>query len=235
MEKEPPDKVVGKRKDRSAKLADRKNKKETIVKCCLRKYLRGEEEQKTLIINAINGRVEAYSKRVHSASLAISGYIKEKFNNVEDVCNVTIQEVFDVTFFRQLMLGLEDAIRVFDGLQGFLERNPRYIIDIPRHQGDRNTFSAGATSYITNLKTSLRMNLSKRIKHFLKIFQQLHNLSDDQRVFMMYKIHGWNYSPRDYNLIESPFLLQEVSNHRKILGLNEGDDINDRWSKETTN
>ncbi len=228
MKKVPPDKSS--RVDRADKLSERKNKRETVVKCCLKDFINGTDDQKNKIVSAIKQRVEVYSKRVHLASLALCGYVKEKFHDIENVCDVDIEEIFDVTFFRQMMLGLKDSVKQFDNLPEFFEIYPEYILNVERHLGDRNIYSAGAISYITNLKNSLRFNLTKRIKTFLKHFQEKESLSDEQRVYMLYKIHGWSYQPKDSNMIESPIVFYEISKHRNILCLQENQYISDVWS-----
>ena len=72
-----------------------------------------------------------------------------------------------------------------------MKNNPNYILNLPRHLGDSNIYGFGSQTYLTNLKNSLNMNLEPRIRRFVKNYQKIYGLTDDQRVVMLYKIAGW--------------------------------------------
>lgn len=213
------------RQDRKEKLIKRKDTIETVVKSSLLKYI--NVNPKKPFQNAIKARVEAFSKRVRSMSLALNTIIKEIFNNQEDVLSVQLPDIFEQTFIRQLMLGLESCRRTYQNfdLDKFFLCHPKLLnSDLPRHIGDRNIYSAGAKKYLVNLKNFLRVNLDLFIRRFLKAYQDVNNLDDDSRVGMMYRLFGWEM-PKDvlkaYN--ETEQIRSDIAVHRKILGLNDTD------------
>ena len=124
------------------KLKDRENYDETVVKTALKKYLQGE------LIDAIKQRVKCFSQRYHIASLVLSGFLKSLENHDD------IEYIFEQTFIRQLMLGFEGTSKEYSKLKEFIEENPNYKLNIPRHRGDSNIYSFGSQTYLTNLKNS---------------------------------------------------------------------------------
>lgn len=154
-----------KRPDRAVKKAKRSEESETVVKACLRRHVRGDDEQKDDMCDAIRGRVMSFSKRVRSASLGITHLVKQMFDGIQDVASMQVpSKFFEQTFIRQLMLGTQDAI-VPDADVTTLHQNfPEYLTHRERHRGDRNIYSAGATKYLTNLKNHMRVNLDRFMK-----------------------------------------------------------------------
>lgn len=237
MNKEP-DKT--KRPDRSLKLKARKDFKETIVKCSLLKYLEGTSEHKNAIILQIKNRVKAYSERINIASLSLSEIVKTKFDNTINVINVDIKNIFELTFIRQLLLGTDGVFKEYEDINNLWNSDSplaTYLRDteIKRYNGDRNIYSSGAQIYLTNFKNSLVINLETRIKRFLKVFQSIFNLSNDERVFMLYKIFGWKL-PNDINdVTDKQHILHHIDTHRTILNLENGEQINKDYLRKSAN
>jgi hypothetical protein len=237
MNKEP-DKT--KRPDRSLKLKARKDFKETIVKCSLLKYLEGTSEHKNAIILQIKNRVKAYSERINIASLSLSEIVKTKFDNNINVINVDIKNIFELTFIRQLLLGTDGVFKEYEDINNLWNSDSplaTYLRDteIKRYNGDRNIYSSGAQIYLTNFKNSLVTNLETRIKRFLKVFQSIFNLSNDERVFMLYKIFGWKL-PNDINdVTDKQHILHHIDTHRTILNLENGEQINKDYLRKSAN
>lgn len=210
-----------KRPDRVEKLKKRFTHQESVVKSCLLKYIQGDDEQKQKVKQAIKDRVMSYSQRVNMASLILLGILKELFNGVEDILTVELPDFTDQTFIRQLLLGIKDATKPFLIIKSYQERFPQLFRDIQRFKTDRNIFTAGAIKYGTNLKNSLWVNFPSRVKTFVKRFQELEKLTDDERVMMWYQIMGWDSSRLDVGNI---FPMREcvwraVTEHRRILGV----------------
>ena len=107
-ENEPIGKNKGKRPDRRLKLLERKEYSETVVKCCLKKVLNGDQEQKLLVSNIIEKRIESVSKSTVLGSINLNRLLRELFHHVPDA-NIHQVEIpsFDLTMIRQLMLGTE--------------------------------------------------------------------------------------------------------------------------------
>ena len=194
------------------KLKDRENYEETVVKSCLQKYLRGD---KIKFIDAIKQRVCSCSKRFHMASLLLSIFIKS-MDNYDD-----IEFIFDQTFIRQLMLGFEGTSKKYPKLIDFVKNNPNYILDLPRHLSDSNIYSFASNLYLTNLKNSLSMNLEPRIRKFVKNYQKIYGLTDDQRIIMLYKIAGWKLPSNLSGILINQDIQEEIQRHREILNLKE--------------
>lgn len=234
MNKEPDKK---KRPDRAAKLKARKELKETIVKSCLLKCLVGSLEQKNKIIKEIKNRVKAYSERVHLASLSLSEIVKTKFVDSNNVDNVDVKSLFDITFIRQLLLGTDGVSKIYDDIVNLWNSDSPLakhlqISEIKRYTGDRNIYSSGAQIYLTNLKNSLRVPLEQRIKTFLKCYQSVFNLSKDEKVFMLYKIFGWKL-PKDVDEVKKQWILQCIEKHRSLLGLSDDEQLNKDYLRKS--
>lgn len=223
-----------KRSDRSEKLRLRKTHQETVVKSSLKKYLLGNKES---IVDALKKRVLAYSKRVNVASLALMGILKELFHNQENVLDVQLPDYTDQTFFRQLLVGTDDAQKPNDLITNYQKRFPSLFQNVERFSADRNIFSAGAIKYITNLKNSLWMNFPGRVKQFTKSFQAVEKISDEERISLLYLIMGWNVSVSSLGCIfPARESVQETSNqHRKVLGLEDDQVITTQWIENKEN
>ena len=149
------------------------------------------------------------------ASLLLSIFIKS-MDNHED-----IEFIFDQTFIRQLMLGFEGTSKKYPKLIDFVKNNPNYILDLPRHLGDSNIYGFGSQTYLTNLKNSLSMNLEPRIRKFVKNYQKIYGLTDDQRIVMLYKIAGWKIPSNLSGILINQDIQEEIQRHREILNLKE--------------
>jgi hypothetical protein len=229
---EPPDKA--KRTDRADKLGKRKTHQETVVKTCLLKYLCGKGWQKELIQDAITQRVIAYSKRINIASLALLEILKECFED-KAISSVQLPDFTDQTFIRQLLLGTENARKVHPHVLEYQQRHPDMFQTIERYPGDRNIYSAGATKYITNLKNSLWMNFDMRVRTFTRRFQQVEELSDNERIVMMYRIMGWDMADLDIGMVfpMREIVYEAIKQHRKIIG--EGVRVDKAWIENANN
>jgi hypothetical protein len=229
---EPPDKV--KRSDRADKLRKRKTHQETVVKTCLLKYLCGKGWQKEFIQDAITKRVIAYSKRINLASLALLEILKECCDG-KAISSVQLPDFTEQTLIRQLLLGTKNARKVNPHVLQYQQRHPEMFQNIERYTGDRNIYSAGATKYITNLKNSLWMNFDTRVRTFTRRFQRIEQLSDDERIVMLYEIMGWDRSDLDIGMV---FPMREcvykaIEKHRTIIG--KGVRVDKEWIEDASN
>ena len=145
------------RNDRSEKLIERQELDLTVVKAALQKYIKGENSVVKRIVRCIKERVELLSVRTVEMSYALLGLTKELFDGVVDVTSVQLDDMFEQTFIRQLLLGAgganDPAVRVVD----YYIRHPELLPSPQRHFYDRNIYSAAAITYLTNLKNSLRV------------------------------------------------------------------------------
>jgi len=216
------------RADRSEKLKRRKVTVETVVKASLLKYLRGDKQR---LRDAIRERVAAFSQRYHLGSLALSGMLKQCFDGVEDVTVARLPDLTCQSFFRQLMLGTQDAVKPDMHVQAYYhDHAPQLASKMPkqRHQGDRNIYSAGAKKYMTNLRNHMVVGFKPRLNKFLHAFQHVNGLTDEQRIWTLFSICGWA-TPKDLERVpQLPSMLEVVATHRHILGL-AGAEVTPRW------
>lgn len=176
-----------KRHDRSEKLKARKLNDETVVKCSLHGIIL---QNKIEVCEAIETRVAACSKRVYNASLALNLMVREWFNGQDDIANVEIPMLWNQTFLRQLLLGVEDARIDIPAVSSFLEQHPEFVLDQERHLGDRNIYTAAAKTILTNLKNHLVLNFAKVLKKYI-----YNNLVKQEAIEALYQFHGWKRKP----------------------------------------
>jgi hypothetical protein len=225
-----------KRPDRKKKLEDRKSKVETVVKSTLLKYLHGDESTKEKACKAIQERVVVYSKRMNMASIVLSGILKTLFHDVVDVVSVNVPDITKQTFARQLLLGTNEAKLPIAIISNYFESHPQCITTTQRYLDDSNIYSAGAKTYTTNLKNSLKMNLSPRMKRFTKEFGKLNGLSKDESSGLFFDINGWSL-PCGLGCVypSRECVVDVVKEHRRVLGLTKGQSISKSWLKDISN
>ena len=217
------------RPDRSEKLIKRKSLSLTVVKSALKMYVRRDEFFKKEFVSLVSKRVYSVSRRTVAMSLAFMGIVKEECSMRDNLGMVDFDYVFDQTFFRQLLLGTDDAIKPDKKILRFFRLNPTAHPSsqrsVDRHIGDRNLYSSAGARYLTNLKTSLRVSVEQRIRQFVNRFQKLHQLTDNERVFLLYEICGWSKEPLLRNGQQLRFanvrqMVKDVAiEHRQILRL----------------
>jgi hypothetical protein len=213
---------VKKRADRAEKLKQRKEHNETVVKCCLRKIIAVED--KLQFINLIDDIVSCSSKRVHYASISLNLLIRECLveKKVSEFPDFT-----DTTFLRQLLVGIDDAKKPDPLIKEFYQNHPDLLCHLPRHQGDRNIYSAAAIKLSTNIKNHLRIHLEKIIKKYL---YDCCSLDKEQSIYCQSKIWGFKTKQKDFPENTQKQLESIVSYIREMLSLN--DTITKQWIKK---
>lgn len=241
-QKQPPDKKKRTRKDRSEKLKGRKAQRQTVVKSCLYHYTNGKQAQKAKIKDEIEKRVFAFSKRIVMASLALLTLLKELFQNHQNVLEVELPDITDQTFVRQLLCGTESAHNDPNPtVEAFQNQHPEFFEGRERYLGDWNIYTAGGIKYITNLKNSLWMNLSSRIKTFVFKVQVVEKLTDYERKVLRYSVMGWDKSKirddqEDVIRFSKLVIINKIAEqHRTILGLKAKEAITSEWGKTDCN
>jgi hypothetical protein len=230
-----------KRPDRAAKLAERKDNVETVVKSALLKTVCGDGHFKDAFIKGCKARVDAVSRRLVMASIRLSGLLKRAFDGQSDVCSVALPNVFDPTFVRQLMLGIDAANKVDPHLSTFLKDHPDGLDATvgERLQGDSNIYCYAAQRYITNMKTALKTTFKQRLLRYLKTVQRvsLPQCSDDQRTAMLFSITGWKMPKSVSDVDISDASIQAIiCEQRRILKLKTKKAvIDDAWFKRKDN
>lgn len=237
-----------KRDDRADKLKRRKVVKKLTVKCALRSRVRAEGgcDKAFRIVQQLQKRVEAYSRRMVNASLAMSGIVKGIFEScrmetasetesdvAEQIVNTPVpSELFTQTFVRQLLLGTEDASIPSQLAASYHRDHPRLLLSGFRHLSDRNIYSAGAIQYLTNLKNAFRTQLFARIKTACRRL----GLPKGMDAVVRYCIHGWSLPPSFGCCLPQPEAFYNVVRlHRRVLGLADHERITDKWIESDAN
>jgi hypothetical protein len=221
------------RNDRKEKLERRKTYDERVVKSSLRRYILGSDDIKDQVVGAIKDRVQAYSKRIVFASRKLLGFVRHSFH-YQNVNDVDISNVFTQTFIYQLLVGLENADQPDSSLKAYLETVPDTITTtLPRYLGDRNIYAAGAISYLTNFKNSLKTTFSKRIQDYLRAIQAEFGLSKNDYFDMYFACLGW---PRTrHATVFTRQMYEVVDTITSILGVNQRLSIGPGWFRTTRN
>ena len=224
------------RPDRATKLKKRKGTKLTVVKSALLRYVKGSKMFADAFVSAIQDRVRVVSRKTVDMSIAFSGWIKEQFSG-KDPTTVDLDGVFEQTFFRQFMLGVDTAIIPDARISDYHARHPELRPSTERHQGDRNIYSSASTRYLTNLKNALRVEAEKRIFSFVSRFEKMHKLTDSEVRAMRSQLLGWKpriLPPRGVFPMRK-VIYDAIVEHRRILGLTEGQAFGKGWLRLDAN
>ena len=237
----PPPPPVGKRPDVAARLKARRELSETVVKCKLNALLKSEARSAGLVPR-IQERVDAFSRRIQIASLALNLLLRETFHDVPTCVLYTKElpgQLFDQTFIRQLITGTECCHKPILAIQNLYQDHPtlqKRLQNIPRHTYDLNILTAGAKKFLVNLKNMYTTQLSKWIKGWVYsdyVKRHLNYSSDDEYLDMtralMYDLHNWETLPSDMVGRFPERILKWVRIQKSILGC---DVINKVWFQD---
>ena len=219
------------RPDRSEKLKTRHTLEMTVVKSALRRYIKHSNMFVNTMVDAIADRVRVVSRKTVDMSIGFAGWIKEHFDGQQDIANVQVDDIFEQTFFRQFMLGVDDAHVPDPRIIDFHERHPGLRPSAERHLGDRNLYSSASKRYLTNFKNALRTSLDQRIRGFVKRFKDIHGISSTESFTMLYGLCGWNLPPRTERgaLPMRREVYETIQEHRMVLGLGEEGQYSKIW------
>ena len=222
-----------KRKDVALKLKERSKHDQKVVKCFLSSLL-VNQDNKQQIIQVIKERVTALSKRQVIASVSLNYLIKELFHDVslDKLHDVTIPDILDTTFIRQLLLGTDDANKPVPEIEQFYTSHPYLLQKIneqPSHIGLRNVYVAAATRFSTNVWNHLWMNIKKRVYQFIDEY-----IDKDSRHAVLYHIMNWTMTQEKIDIINSlsPYVLELIKIQKDILG---AEQIDEKWCKNKSN
>ena len=222
------------RKDVALKRKERKNKDQKVVKCFLSSLLINQDK-KGQIIEAIKERVTALSKRQVIASISLNYLVKELFHDVplESIKDVSIPDILETTFIRQLLLGTDDSHKPFPEIEQFYTRHPNLLQKIkeqPSHIGLRNVYSAAAIKFSTNVWNHLWINIKKRVYQFIDEYI----IDKGSKSAVLYHIMNWTMTQEKIDIINSlsPHVLELIKIQKDILGEAQ---IDEKWCKNKSN
>jgi hypothetical protein len=231
---EAPSIVKKERPDRSEKLKTRHTLKLTVVKSALRRYIKRNQRFADAMIDAITDRVLVVSRKTVDMSISFAGWVKEQFNGregVDGILNVQLHGVFEQTFFRQFIVGVDGAHQPDARILDYHNRHPELAPSAQRQLGDRNLYSSAATRYQTNFENALRTNAEGRIREFVKRFKDVHRLSKTEGFTMLYGLCGWPLPPRTYRgaLPMRREVYETIQQHRRVLDLGDDERVSKQW------
>jgi hypothetical protein len=219
-----------KRPDRAEKLAARKGLSETVVKTSLFGKLQGDKDFKKKALDAIEERVINCSKRVQNASVALNLMIKERFEGQNDLKSVVVPEFWDQTIVRQLVLGVQDSTKPNPHVVDFFQRYPDFVLELPRHLGDRNIYTFAAKKYLVNAKNHLVINFQSVLKKYL---YNLSGLEKEDAIQALKLINGWCLADPDKDKETVKEVVRIVK--EDVLGIDLDAQIGKLWFKGDAN
>ncbi len=234
---------VRKRPDRSVRNQEAKNSDQTIVKCCLLKRLRGDDEVKLRARAAITNRVTAFSQRARCAGIALQHILKNcAAAQPDDAAAIQFPpNLLDQTFVRQLFLGTDSANLPEAAITSFYQAHPWLHTvaagEDTRHSYDQNMYTHGAKKYLTNLKTQIVTNLERRVRVFTRQYAAVVGeevVSEHERRAMVCQLMGWPLPPGLGCMFPVKQAIQAVvDEHRRILNADAANtNLNDWWAKQ---
>lgn len=227
MSKKPPDKEKTSRPDRTKKLLERQTTSESVVKQCLRKAIRGNDDLQDKIVEEVKKRVVTCSQRVHLTSLALNLLVQEVCEGHQPTSS--LNNIWNINFIRNIMVGERGKNDVINSL---FERYPLLFENQPeRYNGDGNIYTHAAKKMLVNMKNHLVMNTIPIMKKVI-----YSTITDrDQAVLALFKINGWvlkavgrGKSKRDVPDM-LPFTENFVRECRKTLDLEENEVMGKQW------
>jgi hypothetical protein len=133
---------------------------EMMVKIFLLGHIKDPYREK--LRDAIEKRVDSYSMGIFKASSRLMHLAREMYENVVHLKTVEIlDELFDETFIRYLMLGTVEAREENERVHALHEKHPFYGFEGTRYKGDRSIYDYGEMKNLTNLTNHLTMNLER--------------------------------------------------------------------------
>lgn len=221
------------REDVAKKKQERRTKDQTVVKCFLSSLI-VNQENKQQIIKAINDRVIAYSKRQVIASIGLNYIIKELFHDIplDEIKNVPLPDILNITFVRQLLLGTENAQSPIVEIQQLYQKHPELLQKIQKQtnfEGVRNVYSSAAIKFSTNVWNHLWTNIKKRMYKFLEEY-----VDKESRSAVLFHLMNWDMTPEQINKVQC---LDSETSHlvkiqKDILGTS---NIDTKWCKDKNN
>lgn len=108
--------VKQKRPNCTQKIEDRKTVQEVMVKCALNGLLRGDRPCKESVRQAVQNQVTICSKRLQLACASSKLLLRETFRDIDtsESGNAYVPQLFDQTFHRHLMLGVNETRKLFE-------------------------------------------------------------------------------------------------------------------------
>ena len=221
------------RKDVALKRKERKNNDQKVVKCFLSSLL-VNQDKKLQIIKAIKERVTALSKRQVIASISLNYLVKELFHDVplHKIKDVSIPDILETTFIRQLLLGTDDAQKPLTEVEQFYTRHPSLLQKVkehPSHIGVKNVYTAAAIKFSTNVWNHLWMNIKSRVYQFIDEY-----IIDDFKHAVLFHIMNWKMTADKVDKINllPTNILELIKVQKEILGSSQ---INEKWCKDKSN
>ena len=236
MEELPAPKKLG---ARSQRRLDDKNFDTYTLKCGLDKALCINSNFKRSFVEDVEKRITSISKATHKLGILMNVFIRDCLEKSKNPCNIVIPAFLsekDTTFARQIMLGSDKTSKPNESIRIFLDKYEHLInqTQIKRYQGDTNSFTRAAESYLTNYKTYLSTNFEKKQIAFISLWLQKHDIDIKFTRHMRYLINGWDFSKlkNRLKLLRMPEkTIDFIMFQRKLLNLTEDIFIDNKWLK----
>lgn len=185
---------VNKKRKHAARLEKLKRRKaavETVVKASLMKHLHGDGKKG--LRDAIRARVAVFSCCYRLASVAQPAMLKRCVDGAKDDATIALPDLTCQSFYRQLVFSVDDAQKPDPNVKAYYWSPPLLAARLRTqcHQGDRNTYSACAQEYMTNVRKHCVMSFKGQSGKFPRAFQDVKDLTVRQNMLMLFKVCVW--------------------------------------------
>jgi hypothetical protein len=219
---------------RRLRKQENNNFNEYVIKTTLTDALCTNKHTSNQIINLIKIRVEATSKGLQRLSFAMNLFVKDCMNATRNPLNIVLPNFLsdkDNTFFRQMMVGIDNARKINPIVDLFYQKRQHLLPLIQnRYSADRNIICRASEQYAINYRTYLATSFNKKQNTFLKKWCERHDLVNDSQIIKR-KINGWScWSAYVPNQVTSKL----IDFQRRLLNLTNNDFISDCWLKQNS-
>ena len=203
-----------------------KDYSESVVKCCLKKYLLDKK-----LLPIIEEWVINSSKIAFRGSLIVNHFLLYCINN-----GLQLPDLDDRLFYHQAFtIGLTGSIscsKEVPYLKDFVINNQKFYQELNRITGDTQLIHYLADQYMVNFSNSLICNFEKRQRLFINKIGIQNNWTKDQCYDILCSINNWNHK----NVLDKSEEIQTlIKKHKQILQLNDNEKLSDYWIKKNLN
>lgn len=199
---------------------------ESVVKCCLKKYLLQPE-----LLPIIQRWVAHVSKISHRGSLLLNHYLLWCMEH-----NHPLPDLEDQTLYQQCFtMGACTTRKEVANLLEFYEQ-VKHLYPPPseRLTGDTQAILFASRQYLTNFITSLSVTFPKRQKAYIFQWGQEHELSPEECFYVLCAVNGWD-GIQKLSWVMDEEVSRFVKQQRDLLGIADRECITKTWLKKHPN
>jgi hypothetical protein len=197
-----------------------------VVKACLLGHINDPYKQK--LLEAVRKLVESYSMSMIRDSSGRMHLMKEIYLDVMDIKTVeALEEFFNKTFIRHLMLGTGETSRKSERVHDLRENIADFRFNRTRYRGDWRIYAYGAMKHFTILQNHVTMNLERFLIRsvfvpypglsYKAIWAIIGGITNDRQKEQ--DIEFFDKKASHWSMNEASVKHAAIQEHRAILGL----------------